>query len=235
MDGVQLYLLSETLMGIASDALPDGSALGEFRRPRAGVVRPGAGQFDAAYDGTPPWETKRPQPAFAELAAKGAIRGRVLDAGCGTGEHALLAAGLGLPALGVDISPAAIAIAERKATERGVQERARFEVHDARDLGSLDGQFDTVLDSGLFHVFSDEDRTRYAASLQEAVAPGGRYFMLCFSDGQPPGPGPRRISAQEILETFADGWSVDAIEPATMDSTLDPDGVWAWLTAVTRV
>jgi cyclopropane fatty-acyl-phospholipid synthase-like methyltransferase len=178
---------------------------------------------------------KGPQPAFAELAEKGVIRGRVLDAGCGTGEHALLAASLGLPALGVDMSPAAIAIAGRKATERGLQERARFEVHDALDLGSLDGQFDTVLDSGLFHVFSDEDRTRYAASLHQAVAPGGRYFMLCFSDSQPPGFGLRRISAQEILETFADGWLVDAIEPVTMDITLDPDGVWAWLTAATRI
>jgi SAM-dependent methyltransferase len=47
------------------------------------------GFFDAAYHGTPPWEIGRPQPALAELAEAGALRGRVLDVGCGTGEHAL--------------------------------------------------------------------------------------------------------------------------------------------------
>lgn len=202
---------------------------------RVGTVLPSAAQFDAAYRGTPPWETRRPQLAFAQLAEKGAIRGRVLDAGCGTGEHALLAAGLGLPALGVDMSPAAIEIARRKAAERGLEELARFEVRDALDLGSLGDRFDTVLDSGLFHVFGDEDRARYAASLHAAVASGGRYFMLAFSDRQPPGFGPRRISVHEIFETFGDGWHVDAIDLVTMDITLDPNGVRAWLTAVTRV
>lgn len=205
------------------------------RRLRVGTLPGGTGHFESAYSGTPPWETRRPQPAFAELAASGAIRGRVLDAGCGTGEHVLLAAGLGLSALGVDTSPAAIGIARRKAAERGLRGRACFQVHDARDLGSLGGQFDTVLDSGLFHIFGDEDRTRYAASLRAAVAPGGRYFMLGFSDRQPAGFGPRRISAREIRATFADGWRVDAIDPATMDITLDPGGVRAWLAAVTRI
>jgi SAM-dependent methyltransferase len=205
------------------------------RRLRVGTIVPSPRRFDAAYDGTPPWETRRPQAAFAELAGKGAIRGRVLDAGCGTGEHALLAAGLDLPALGVDMSPAAIAIARRKAAERGLGERARFEVHDARDLGSLGEKFDTVLDSGLFHVLGDEDRARYAASLRDVLAPGGRYFMLSFSDQQPAGFGPRRISAYEILTTFTDGWHVDVIDPVAMDITLAPTGVRAWLATVTRV
>ena len=202
---------------------------------RVGTVRPSAAQFDAAYEGTPPWETRRPQLAFAELADKGAIRGRVLDAGCGTGEHALLAAGLGLPALGVDMSPAAIAIARRKAAERGLAELARFELRDALDLGLPGEQFDTVLDSGLFHVLDDDDRARYAASLHAAIAPGGRYFMLAFSDRQPPGFGPRRIAVPEILATFADGWHVDAIDLVTMDITVEPNGVKAWLATVTRV
>src|ERR1039458_6117514 len=52
--------------------------------------------FDGFYAGTPPWDIGRPQPAFLSLAEAGAIRGRVLDVGCGTGEHALMAAGMGL-------------------------------------------------------------------------------------------------------------------------------------------
>ena len=127
-----------------------------------------AAAFDEAYRGTPQWETGRPQPALAELAETGAVRGRVLDAGCGTGEHALLAAGLGLPAAGIDVSPAAIEIARRKAAERGLA--ARFTVHDALDLAALGEQFDTVIDVGLFHVFSDGG----LAALCRRAAPGAR-------------------------------------------------------------
>lgn len=203
------------------------------RRLRVRTLLRTTADFDAAYRGTPPWDTGRPQPAFAELAETGALRGRVLDVGCGTGEHALLAAGLGLDVWGVDTSPAAIGIAERKAAERGLS--ARFTVHDALDLPGLGERFDTVLDSALFHVFSDEDRARYARSLRDVVPPGGRYFMLCFSDRQPPGFGPRRVSQAEIEATFADGWRVDTIEPVTLEVTTDPSGVRAWRASLTRL
>lgn len=71
------------------------------RRLEAGPAMPQPRGFDAAYDGTPAWEIGRPQPALAELFEEGVIQGRVLDAGCGTGEHALLAAARGLPAVGI--------------------------------------------------------------------------------------------------------------------------------------
>jgi SAM-dependent methyltransferase len=65
--------------------------------------RPAAGPDDL-YTTRPPWDIDRPQSVFAALAAAGQVRGRVLDIGCGTGEHALLAASLGLDAIGVDRS-----------------------------------------------------------------------------------------------------------------------------------
>ncbi len=188
--------------------------------------------FEAFYSGTPPWDIGRPQPAFQRLADAGALRGRVLDVGCGTGEHALLAASLGLDAMGIDSSPSAIAAAERKARERGLP--ARFLVGNALELGSLGVQFDTVLDCGLFHVFDDPDRGKFVESLAAAVPPGGRYFMLCFSEHQPGDFGPRRVTQAEIRSSFAHGWRVDSIEEAPLENTMGPV-VRAWLASVSRV
>jgi SAM-dependent methyltransferase len=188
--------------------------------------------FNVQYAGTPPWETGRPQPEMLRLARSGALRGRVLEAGCGTGEHALLAATLGLPVVGVDPASAAIAVARRRARERDLP--VRFVVGDAFRLAELDEQFDTVLDVGLFHVFSDEDRARYIDSLAAVMPPGARLFLLCFSDRQPPGNGPRRVSQNEIRAGFADGWRVDAVEPATLDNNNHADGVLAWLATISR-
>ena len=84
-----------------------------------GAARPGQPEdLDFLYAVAPPWDIGRPQPAFVSLARAGAIRGRVLDVGCGTGEHALMAAEVGLDATGVDMARAAIEAAKRKAQDR---------------------------------------------------------------------------------------------------------------------
>src|SRR5881392_3163966 len=96
-------------------------------------------EFDAMYSGTPPWDIGRPQPVFVRLADAERIRGRVLDAGCGTGEHVLMLAARGVDATGIDAAPRAIELAQTKAAERGVS--ARFVVWDALRLGELGDQF----------------------------------------------------------------------------------------------
>jgi cyclopropane fatty-acyl-phospholipid synthase-like methyltransferase len=184
------------------------------------------------YTSPPPWDIGRPQPAFRALADAGAIQGRVLDVGCGTGEHALMAAALGLDATGVDLATAALHTARQKARDRGLT--ARFLLWDARKLAELGESFVTVLDCGLFHIFNDDDRAAFVDSLRSVLRPGGHYFMLCFSDRQPGDWGPRRVTREEIKASFANGWQVDSIEPATIDITTDPNGIRAWLTALTR-
>src|SRR5205823_13500646 len=164
-------------------------------------------------------------------AEKGLMRGRLLDAGCGTGEHTLLAAAAGAQALGIDRAARAIEIARAKAAERGIE--ARFAVADALRLEELNEQFETVIDSGLFHVFDDADRPAYVESLERVVVPGGRCLLMCFSERQPGDLGPRRVTQQELRAAFADGWEVRSIEPASFE-TRDGFGAQAWLAMLDR-
>ena len=148
-----------------------------------------AHDWNGSYAGPPPpWDIGRPQPAFVRLADAGALTGALVDVGCGTGEHTILAARYGARALGVDISWRAIEIARRKAAEHGVD--AGFQVLDALRLVTLGQVFDTIVDSGLFHVFDDASRARYVASVHAALRPGGHLYLMCFSDRQPGDWGP---------------------------------------------
>ena len=160
----------------------------------------------------------------------------MLDAGCGTGENALAAAGRGASVTGVDLSPAAIERARAKAADRGLT--ARFEVGDALDLPSLGlaGQVDTIIDCGVFHVFSDEKRPRYIASIASALRSGGTTYLMCFSDRQPGDFGPRRVRQDEIRAAFSDGWTVESISAGGFD--MNPlEGMTraqAWLAVLKR-
>ena len=186
---------------------------------------------------TPPaWDVGKPQPAFVRLARQGLLTGQLLDVGCGTGEQTLLAASSGADALGVDISPLAIERACGKAAARGI--KARFEVGDVLRLGELGLTFDTIVDSGVFHVFDDEDRVRYVASLASVLRPGGRLYLMCFSDRQPGTMGPRRVSQDELRAAFGDGWTIVDIVADTFEINPGVFGTTtaqAWLATVSRV
>ena len=101
-------------------------------------------------------------------------------------------------------------------------------------LAELGEQFDTVLDSGLFHVFDDGRREQYVDALRAVVRPRGTYLMCCFSDRQPGDWGPRRVRQDEIRAAFSAGWEVESIEAAEFEINLDPAVALAWLSTITR-
>lgn len=194
--------------------------------------------WDASYtlSRPPAWDIGRSQSAFVRLAEQGLFSGRLLDCGCGTGEHALLAASHGAEVTGVDMSAHAIERARDKAAERGLD--VRFEVADALRLADLGLTFDTILDCGVFHVFEDEDRVRYVASLASVLRDGGYCYLMCFSDRQRGRYGPRRVSQEELRDAFGPGWRIDSIEADAFEvneSWLGIPSAQAWLAAIQRV
>lgn len=194
-----------------------------------------AHDWDSSYAGaSPPWDIGRPQPAFVRIA-DGALAGALLDAGCGTGEHAILAARHGARALGIDVSRRAVEIARRKAAERGVD--AQFEVLDALRIEMLGESFDTILDSGLFHVFDDAARARYVTALHAVLRPDGHLHLMCFSDRQPGDWGPRRVTEGELRAAFGSGWRIDSLAHDRFDINpgLDTPTADAWLADIVRL
>lgn len=161
--------------------------------------------WDEFYKGTPApaWDVGHPQPAFVALVENGEIKpGSALDIGCGRGENAIMLAMNGCDVTGIDLSEIAISDAKAKAVGRHVN--VNFVVGDVLRMDQLfkESEFDVIIDSFLFHTFTDEERSIFARQVYKMLKPGGKYFMLCFSDKDPVGPGPRRISKAEIEHTF---------------------------------
>jgi ubiquinone/menaquinone biosynthesis C-methylase UbiE len=110
-----------------------------------------------------------PHAAFAPLRLRAGLR--VLDVGCGTGDHLRIMAPLVAPgpAIGVDLSEALIACARRR-TGPGL-DHVCFQVGDAGELPLADGAFDRVVASQvLLHL---ADPWRAVAEMRRVLAPGG--------------------------------------------------------------
>ena len=198
---------------------------------------PGRQHFSDAYGGEAPWEIGRPQAGF--LAAAELVKSPVLDSGCGTGDTALCFAQRGHDVTAFDFLEEPIRRARAKAAERGLA--VDFRVADALALTESDERFNTIFDSGLFYVFSDEDRSRYVAGLAHVLNPGGRLFLQCFSDAEPAGQGPRRITLDELRAAFAKDWTIESIEPVHFElnpkftgSTFSPGGPKSWFATIRR-
>jgi len=207
--------------------------------------------FESVYHGEPPWDIGHPQKEYIQLEHAGEIVGSVLDVGCGTGENALYLAAQGHDVWGIDFAPTAIQKAQEKAAQRHLA--ATFLVLNVLELHTVERTFDTVIDSGLFHSLSHEERPLFVDNLATVIRRGGTYFMLCFSELTPvpdlstlkdfmpnlselkPEDYARlRVTQAEIKASFQDGWRINYIRPATLEARLGPNEVHGWLSSISK-
>lgn len=206
---------------------------GEGTRDMAAPPEPSA--FHRAYEEGvhAPWDIGRPQADIVALAEAGAIHGDVLDVGCGPGDNAIFLAARGHAVTGLDMVENALSKGRTRAERSSVS--VQFVRGNALELEMLGRTFDTVLDSGLLHVFGSEMRPRYVESLSRVVRPGSMYHALVWSDKEPGTEGPRRLSEAEIRAAFASGWKVRQIRPARFEHMLGGKGyAEAWLVSIER-
>jgi ubiquinone/menaquinone biosynthesis C-methylase UbiE len=191
--------------------------------------------WNEAYKGTPPWDVGHPQPVFEALIKDGEIKpGRALDIGCGRGDNAIMLAMNGCEVTGIDLVEAAISDATAKVIERHV--KVNFVVGNVLSMDKLfmEAEFDIVIDSGLFHTMTDEERQVFARQIHRVLKAGGKYFLLCFSDKEPEGYGPRRISKAEIERTFTPLFNIIYINDSAFYSRIGPHSSKAYLISVDR-
>ena len=110
--------------------------------------------------------------------------GRLLEIGCGAGNH-LVPLAPQFDLAGMDISPTAVEWANERAREAGVTADVR--VGDVRDLPWDDASFDVVRDGHLLHCIIGDDRPTVLAEARRVLKPGGTFmvFTMCGDKGLP--------------------------------------------------
>lgn len=189
--------------------------------------------YSSLYRGTPPWDIGRPQKEIVNLSEEGLLYGSILDVGCGSGANALYLASKGHHVSGLDSCRKAIEKARKDASLRDLG--VRFILGNALDPFPLK-HIDTLIDSAVYHIFSDQDRNKYRNNIHEALKPGGRYIQLIFSENEPwEWGGPRRVERSEIQKAFRKNWRIEEIRDARFESKNDKKGRRAWLSIIRRI
>lgn len=128
-----------------------------------------------------PWNREEPPELLRNLVEQRHVSPcAAFDSGCGAGNYSVYLAEKGFSVTGVDRSPSAIDLAEKKARERGV--KCVFLVGDILErLDELENSFDFIFDWGLLHHIFPEKRRLYLDNVDSYLRQGGVYMSVCFS------------------------------------------------------
>jgi SAM-dependent methyltransferase len=106
--------------------------------------------------------------------------GQALDLGCGSGIWAVKLAGRGWQVTGVEFVPKALRRARERAQDAGVEVRLIEGDVTALRATSVGSGFRFLLDFGLFHGLTDEQREAMGGEVSAVAAPGATMLMLAW-------------------------------------------------------
>jgi SAM-dependent methyltransferase len=134
-----------------------------------------------------PWDEGAAHPVLAGMLTHGALTGRVLVPGCGTGHDVRELAARGLEVVGLDLAPLAV---ERAYAHAPVAN----ETYELGDLfhfpPSMTGAFDGVFEHTCFCAIDPARRSDYAAAVAAVLRPSGRLLAVFYIDPGNDGEGP---------------------------------------------
>lgn len=167
--------------------------------------------YDLLYRGGAPWDMEKPRPELVQMVESGQLEPcRAIDLGCGTGDNVIYLAQHGFDAVGVDLSPRAIAQARDKARTAGVS--PTFVVGDVTDIKEVAGPFDLVVDYGcLGCVIGMPAREKYAKTLSRLTRSGAIFILLNFAQNPDRSfsPVPNVLQPGEVEHLFGQDFEVE--------------------------
>ena len=145
-------------------------------------------QYSCAYFARPDMTLDEAQAAKrAHLAAKLKLEPgmKVLDVGCGWGGLGLELAGRhGVHVQGITLSEEQLAVAQRRAQEAGLADRAKFSLMDFRDVK---GPFDRIVSVGMFEHVGAPNFEAYFEAVRDLLTPDGVAVIHSIGRTSPPG------------------------------------------------
>jgi cyclopropane-fatty-acyl-phospholipid synthase len=131
-------------------------------------------QYSCAYFARPGISLEAAQAAKKRHIAAKLLLGpgqRVLDIGSGWGGMALTLAGeYGVDALGITLSQEQLGEARKRAVAQGLEQHARFELKDYRDVC---GRFDRIVSVGMFEHVGPKDYDTFFSTIERCLAEEG--------------------------------------------------------------
>jgi cyclopropane fatty-acyl-phospholipid synthase-like methyltransferase len=152
------------------------------------------------------WNAERPTNQVENLnyllQASGNTGGKILDAGAGFGRNSIYLAEQGFHVTAVEIDEGAIPDLKDAIQKRNLAESVEVinaPVQEALE-NVLDDSLSAVVDSGMSHYLSDQDKRAFFETVAKKLKIGGFLSLLHFSEHEPSAQGMGR--SRELLESM---------------------------------
>ncbi len=156
--------------------------------------------------------------------------GRALDAGCGTGRHALWLAEQGWTVIGVDSVEQPLREARTRAHTRGLADRATFIKDDVAHPRTIPTSppFDLVVDIGCYHGLRADQQRAFAAWVSRNTSSDAAVVIHAVAPRS--GVGPKGIDEARLAARFGPGWAITTTPSTTTGGGPLRTATFRWFT-----